>query len=143
MPDIKKSETLHASCVSVGTSAVLILGKSGAGKSALALELMGYGATLVADDRTVVEATEYGLKANCPASIQGKIEARGVGILLAEYLAYSYIRLVVDLDKDEADRLPPKRNAALLGLDIPLLYKPVHDHFPAAILQYLKAGRSA
>lgn len=143
MPDFVKPETLHASSVSVGNSAVLILGKSGAGKSALALGLMAHGAALVADDRTIVEATEYGLKASCPASIQGKIEARGVGILLAEFLPYSYIRLVVDLDKEEADRLPPMREVTLLGVNVPLLHKTVHDHFPAAILQYLKAGRSA
>jgi HPr kinase/phosphorylase len=37
---------LHASCVALNGRAVLITGKSGSGKSALALQLMAYGAML-------------------------------------------------------------------------------------------------
>ncbi|MEM9638850.1 MAG: hypothetical protein AAGA94_14475, partial [Pseudomonadota bacterium] len=48
------SDILHASCVACQGRAVLILGRSGQGKSGLALQLMAYGADLVADDRTQV-----------------------------------------------------------------------------------------
>jgi HPr kinase/phosphorylase len=142
MPDFEKSKTIHASCVASGVAAVLILGPSGSGKSALALELMSRGAKLIADDRTIVEITDYGVRASCPPAIRGQIEARGVGVLAADCLPFAYINLVVDLGASEADRLPPTRSFTLLGENIPLLHKPVHDHFSAAILQYLKAGRS-
>lgn len=46
---------LHASCVALDGRGLLILGPSGSGKSALALELMALGADLVADDRTEIE----------------------------------------------------------------------------------------
>lgn len=143
MPNYSKSKILHASCVTDGVSAVLIIGPSGSGKSALALELMSRGAMLVADDRTIVETTEAGVRASCPKTIRGKIEARGVGILAADRVQYGYVRLVVDLGATETKRLPQMRMFTLFGEDIPLLHNPVLSHFPAAILQYLKAGRSA
>ena len=45
---------LHATCVAVDGRGLLILGPSGSGKSALALQLIALGAQLVADDRTRV-----------------------------------------------------------------------------------------
>ena len=45
---------VHASCIAHRGRGLLILGPSGAGKSTLALEMMAYGAALVADDRTVL-----------------------------------------------------------------------------------------
>ena len=44
------SETLHASCVAIDGRAVLIEGRSGEGKSDLALRLIDRGAALVSDD---------------------------------------------------------------------------------------------
>ena len=68
-------------------AALLILGASGRGKSALALGLMAAGATLVADDRTHLHARRRRqLVASAPAAIAGLIEARGIGILKAEAL---------------------------------------------------------
>jgi len=43
--------TIHASCVAVDGKGLLITGASGSGKSALALQLMAFGAHLIADDR--------------------------------------------------------------------------------------------
>ena len=143
MPNYSTPEILHASCVTDGVSAVLIVGPSGSGKSALALELMSREAALIADDRTIVELTEGGVLASCPAAIRGKIEARGVGILAADNTQCGYVRLVVDMGTPETDRLPVMRTFTLFGENIPLLHNPAHGHFPAAILQYLKAGRSA
>ena len=52
------SETLHASCVAKQGCAVLICGRSGAGKSDLALRLIDRGATLVSDDYTIVRRVD-------------------------------------------------------------------------------------
>ncbi|HGG65172.1 MAG TPA: serine kinase, partial [Rhodobacteraceae bacterium] len=69
---------VHASSVAVDGKAVLVVGPSGSGKSALCLQLMALGATLVADDRTELISSESGLIARAPETIDGMIEARGV-----------------------------------------------------------------
>lgn len=134
-------QTLHASCVAVGDCAVLIRGASGAGKSSLALDLMAYGATLVADDQTTLRRCDHAVLAECPPSIRGRIEARGVGILAAATKTRAVLRLVVDMDGSERDRLPPRRETEVLGCTIALIYPTPNAHFAPAILQFLKGGR--
>jgi HPr kinase/phosphorylase len=135
---------LHASAVAVDGRGVLITGPSGSGKSALALELMGMGAQLVADDGVLLSrAPDGGVTARAPASIRGLIEARGVGLLRARAVDDVPLALVVDLSQVESDRLPPERTKTLLGTELPLLHKVESPHFSAAIRQYLAEGRSS
>lgn len=140
--DVSLMLRLHASTVAINARAVVICGKSGAGKSALALELLALGATLVADDITELTVENVRLIATCPQSIRGRIEARGVGILKADDAGPTPVALVVDLDASESERLPPFRSMTLAGVQLPCLHNPAHGHFPAAILQYMRAGRS-
>lgn len=135
-------DIIHASCVVLDRRGVLILGASGSGKSALALQLMALGAKLVADDRVILRASKGRLIAAAPGAISGRIEARFVGILRAEPAGPSPVKLVVDLDRAETERFPPRRSKNLLGISVPVLHNSDTRHFPAAILQYLKAGRS-
>lgn len=137
------AQVLHASCVAVEDRAVLITGCSGSGKSALALTLLAYGASLVADDRTIVERKGPALVASAPAPIHGLIEARGVGLLYAQTVDRCQVTLVVDLDQVETNRLPENRKITLCGCDLPLLHKVESPHFAPGILQYLKMGRKA
>ncbi len=138
------SETiLHASTVALGARAVLIRGASGAGKSALALQLMAHGAALVADDRTRLWIARGEVMADAPDTIRGMIEARGVGILAAVPAGPQPVRLIVDMDKAETERLPPMRQEPLLGISLPVVRKIEAPHFPAAILLYLSSGREA
>ena len=132
---------LHATTVAWQGRACLIRGASGTGKSALALQLMGYGAGLVADDRTILTETDAGVVASCPEPLLGLIEARGVGLLEAEPHPPCPVVLVVDLDRQETERLPPRRTADLLGHALPLVHDTGTGAFAASILQYLKAGR--
>lgn len=138
---------LHASCVALAGAAALILGASGRGKSTLALQLLALGGALVADDQTVLHLAQNGaeasLIADAPASLRGLIEMRGVGILHAPAHGPCAVRLVVDLDKVETERLPPLRRTVVAGLEMPLLHMVDSTAFPAAILQYLKHGRAA
>lgn len=135
---------LHASAVALRRDrGVLILGRSGAGKSALALRLMACGAHLVADDRVDLRLCDDGLWASAPPQIRGLIEARGVGLLSANALPGARIALVIDLDHEETERLPPMREAQYLGQSVPLVRFLRQDHFPAAIMQYLRGGRVA
>lgn len=136
-------QVVHASCAAVAGRAVLILGPSGSGKSTLALELLSRGAALVADDRTVLLRDGSGLVASVPETIAGMIEARGVGLLNAGYAGPTQVCLVVDMGKDETERLPPRRSTILLGVSLPLLHNTGTAAFAAAILQYLREGRRA
>lgn len=132
----------HATCVAIEGKGVLICGISGSGKSGLALELIGYGARLVSDDRTELRREGDEIRAKAPEAIRGQIEARGVGILHAETVEDVPITLVIDLDQQEKKRLPPNRTEQILGQTVPLLHRPGIPYFAASILQYLKGGRS-
>ena len=135
--------TLHASCVALEGRAALIMGPSGSGKSALALDLMSRGARLVADDRTEIALRDGHLVATCPPQIAGLIEARGVGLLRAEPLPEAVLALVVDLSVTEYERLPPFREFTLLGHPLALVHRVESGHFSAALMQYLRGGRNA
>src|SRR5690606_10273028 len=135
-------EIAHASAVALEGRAVLILGPSGAGKSSLALRLMALGCRLVSDDRTELRLVEGAVVASAPERLSGLIEARGVGLLLAEAVAAAPVVLAVDLGQQETARLPPWRSLDLLGQPVPCLHSVESEHFPASIVQYLRAGRS-
>jgi HPr kinase/phosphorylase len=140
----RSSETLHASCVAVGDRGLLILGPSGSGKSALALRLISLGAKLVSDDLTRVERIDGQLCATCPKpDLSGLIEARGVGLLRAPSQASANLVLAVDLGQAETDRLPPFRSVTILGVPLSLVLQVQNDHFPDALMLYVRHGRQA
>nr|WP_280517680.1 HPr kinase/phosphatase C-terminal domain-containing protein [Falsirhodobacter halotolerans] len=131
---------MHASSVAWQGRGVLILGPSGSGKSTLALALMAFGATLIADDRTEVRREGDTLHADAPAALAGLIEARGVGLLRADY-APAAVGLAVDLGRAETQRLPHMGHTSVLGIQLPLVPGAGRDHLAGSILQYLKCGR--
>ena len=134
---------IHATCLSLNGQGILLTGPSGSGKSALGLQLMAFGAHLIADDQTVLDLRGDQVFASAPPQIRGMIEARGVGILAAQAAPAAPVRLVFDMAQQETDRLPQDRHTILLGQKITLLHKVAYDQFPAAILQYIKGGRCA
>ncbi len=135
---------LHASAVALDPErGVLIRGASGSGKSLLALRLMALGASLVSDDRVDLRAEGGALIASAPEAIAGRIEARGMGILRADHLSQARITLLVDLDREEVERLPTCRKDRVLGVNLPLVLRVQHGHLDVAILQWLKGGRWA
>jgi HPr kinase/phosphorylase len=137
----RDADILHATTVALGAAGVLIIGPSGSGKSALALQLMALGADLVADDRTVVTATVDGIIATAPPALHGLIEARGLGILHAPVLDRVRLYLVVDMGQTEVTRLPPAREMVIKGHAINLVFGSASAHFPAALLAYVAGGR--
>ena len=120
------SETIHATCVAIDGRAVLIEGRSGAGKSDLALRLIDRGAVLVSDDRTLVlrEGSGGVLLASPPATIAGKIEVRGVGIVAMPHRERVPVALIVTL-AEEIERLPddppPTRHVAGVAVPVRML----------------------
>lgn len=99
---------IHASCVAIGRKGVLLLGESGSGKSDIVLRLIDAGATLVADDRTILWVKKGGLYATAPATIRGLLEIRGIGIVKMASRASVRVGLVVKL-AGEGARLPQTR----------------------------------
>lgn len=116
------SGTIHATCVAIDGLGVLIMGVSGSGKSDLALRLIDRGATLVSDDRCIVEASGEGsLSASPPAPLAGKIEVRGIGIVPMEFLPRITLALIVTLDGDPP-RMPDEGDSiAICDHALPLL----------------------
>ena len=115
------SETVHHSCVAIGGRAVLIAGRSGRGKSDLALRLIDRGAHLVSDDYTLVRRQQGRLLASAPDTISGKIEVRGVGILELPADRGVPVALLVDLDVDP-ERLPQGDGRRLIaGVEVPVV----------------------
>lgn len=137
-------DILHASCVAVDGRGLLILGPSGAGKSALAIRMVTLGAMLVSDDQTLVKVAAGRLIAACPRhEFKGIVEARGLGLLRAPSVETADLALVIDLGTAETDRLPPYRTVTILGSPLPLVLHPQNDHFPDALMLYLRHGRLA
>lgn len=129
---------MHGTAVAIGEVAVLLTGPSGAGKSSTALQLMAYGAQLIADDQVELFLGRGTVMVRKPATLPDLIEARGVGLLAAPLADPARLGLVVDMARLAKSRCPEPRNIQILGIDIPKLDKVEGSHFPAAILLYLK-----
>jgi len=111
--------SLHGTLVDISGVGVLIRGKSGLGKSEVALELVRRGHQLVADDRVDIYQRELGIiVGEAPDILKEYLEIRGIGILNIVKLfgAKSYkenkkVMLVVDLEKWD-----PKKDYDRLGI---------------------------
>jgi serine kinase of HPr protein (carbohydrate metabolism regulator) len=114
------SQIVHAGCVALAGRAVLIRGPSGSGKSDLALRLIDRGWVLVSDDYTSLSEAAGRLMASPPATIAGKIELRGVGILERPYRAEVPVALLVDL-AGPPERMPEADTAEYEGVTVPMI----------------------
>lgn len=127
----KPRELIQGTCVAWGNRAALLRGRSGSGKSDLALRFIALQAEgdcapmLVADDQIWVEHKgANGLVASPPPAIAGKLEARGLGVLEVPYLADAPLVLVVDLVADhQVPRMPPDplEQTMIAGVALPRL----------------------
>jgi HPr kinase/phosphorylase len=115
------SATLHATCVAIGARGVLLLGASGTGKSDLALRLIDRGALLVSDDGVEVRAEDGQAIATAPATIAGRMEIRGLGIVETPVMPDVPIALCIALASPE--RMPPETLPAreVAGIPVPIL----------------------
>ncbi|WP_085809841.1 HPr kinase/phosphorylase [Sphingomonas sp. TZW2008] len=118
--DVPLRETIHASTVAIGGRAVLIRGASGSGKSDLALRLIDRGAQLVSDDYTVIEARDGQLVASAPATIAGRIEVRGLGIVPCPPADPAVVALAVRVDAPP-QRMPEPEQDIIGGIAVPSL----------------------
>ncbi|WP_073142122.1 HPr kinase/phosphorylase [Litoreibacter ascidiaceicola] len=131
---------IHATCVAVDESGLLIVGHSGAGKSALALQLMAFGAELVADDRCELSDSSRGVMARRPDELPEAIEARGIGVLSAPSTGPVMISAIVDLDCTAQSRVPASSEVRLGDHLVRRLSSFDAPHMPAALFHFLKYG---
>jgi serine kinase of HPr protein (carbohydrate metabolism regulator) len=118
-------QPLHATVVALRLGGawrgVLIQGRSGAGKSDLALRLMQNGWRLVGDDWVEVFACEGALYAAAPATIAGRMEVRGLGLVDRPFLPFARIALSLRLTHEPVERMPEKAQDVIDGIAIPRL----------------------
>lgn len=123
---------LHGTCLSVGGEGVLLLGEPGSGKSDLALRLIdepGYGISgnftrseLVTDDQVLITRNDNKLVASSPSTIHGKLEIRGLGIVVLATQPSVPLVLVVKLQPySSIERIPDPAAFDVLGVALPLI----------------------
>ena len=129
--------TIHGCMVDVRGIGVLIVGKSGSGKSETAIGLLERGGSLVADDMVRVKHVGGELIATAPDLSRGYMEIRGIGIInVANLYGLASIRpdkrldLVVTLkpatDLNEVDRVGlESKTYELLGQQVVHVEVPV------------------
>lgn len=144
---MSEKHIIHGSCVEIGKtinppSAVLIRGKSGTGKSDLALRLIGEGAKLVSDDQVEIEEKDGKIIANAPKEINGLMEVRGLGLVQFDPVKDATVRLIVDLVKsrEEIERLPEREFEDIDGVGIAKLKLYPFDITATAKLRLALAG---
>lgn len=133
------TDNLYGVMMNIYGKGVMIIGKSGIGKSELALDLISRGHMLVADDRVDVSRIHNDIMCTAPKLLKRMLEIRGLGIVdVSKYfgantfLNKSYLDFIIKLvkleDTLETDRLNPiNEKMDVLGIQIPMLTIPVTE----------------
>ena len=124
-------ETFHGVFMDIHRLGVLILGKSGVGKSESALDLIQKGAKFIADD--IVEVRRISntkLIGSGPANIKYLMEIRGIGIVNTSVMDKREIEMVIELEQwnqnNEYERLGLEtKSYKILDLQLPYVIIPV------------------
>ncbi len=139
--------TMHGVLVDIYGVGVLIMGRSGIGKSETALELVKRGHRLVADDAVEIrQAEENDLVGHAPELIRYLLEIRGLGIINVMTLFgagavrdYKKISMVIRLEawreNRQYDRLGlDEERMRIMDTEIPLLTVPVRPGRNLAVI---------
>ncbi|RFC68564.1 MULTISPECIES: HPr kinase/phosphorylase [Mesorhizobium] len=143
------ADNLHGTAVILGDRGVFIQGRSGTGKTELALELLarvqscGQFARLVADDQLFTSSAGGKLLMTAPETIVGMVEVRGLGPRSIAVQGKAVIDLVVTLvDPKQAERMPESSFVTLHSVRLPELKLAAHNVHDAAsvVLAQLDIG---
>ena len=119
---LNDSLIMHATCVDINGSGVLIVGRSGSGKSSLAINLIALGSTLVADDQCEIVKKNNKLSVFKPTSLPSSIEIRGVGLVSVPMVVETSLDWVVNMDEPEKKRMPDLQFTEIDGYRIPTVF---------------------
>ena len=110
---LAESSIMHGVFMEVHGLGVLLTGKSGIGKSELALELINRGHRLIADDAP--EFARIGpdtIRGHCPVVLRGFLEVRGLGVINVQKMfgdsaikPSKNLRLIVQLKSSDDDEI--------------------------------------
>ncbi len=107
----------HGVLICMKNIGVFLIGKSGIGKSEIALQLIHQGAILICDDAPDLTADHDsgGLRGSCPEKFQGLMHLRDIGIInIIELLGQQYfkkkhsVNLIIEL-------IQPSQNEILVS----------------------------
>lgn len=141
--------TLHGVFMEVLGIGVLLTGRSGVGKSELALELISRNHRLIADDAPEFRRTAPDtLNGSCPAELSGFLEVRGLGVLDVRAMfgdsvikPNKNLRLIIHLQQmggeelAAIDRLQGSRQRQIiLDVEVPQITLPVAPGHNLAVL---------
>ena len=140
---------MHGVFMEVISVGVLITGRSGLGKSELALDLVSRGHRLIADDAPeFARIAPETINGTCPELLKNFLEVRGLGVLNIREMygdsaikSNKFLKLIIelippklDVPKTE-DRLRlSERKTDVLGIDIPTISLPVAPGRNLAVL---------
>lgn len=144
---LAESVILHGELVRVHGVGVMITGKSGMGKSEIALELIKRGHQLVADDRIDCYAMHNTLIGRTAPLLEGFMELRGVGIInigrmfgVGAYARKTEVELQIDLEPYDSDfdydrvGIEEKEYVDILGVKIMRIRIPVSSGRPMSTI---------
>ncbi len=148
-------EVLHGVLLDILGLGVLMTGESGIGKSECALDLVGRGHRLVADDTVEVKVRgESVLIGSCPELTRHYVEIRGLGLVnvtdlfgVAATRSSKRIELIVQLERWELGREYDRLGLTvdthdILGVSIPMIRMPVAPGRNVAMLVEVAARNS-
>lgn len=113
--------------VEIDEQAILLRGRSGSGRSDLALRLIDEGARLISDEQVELhrrgDQVFVSVPSVMPPNLIGRIEARGLGVVPVPCAADAkLLTWVFEMTaRDAIDRLPAALETIYLGVSIPLL----------------------
>lgn len=140
---LAESTYVHGEFLRIFGVGVLITGRSGMGKSEIALELIKRGHQIIADDRVDVYKMHNSLIGRTSKSIKGFMEMRGIGVInvarmfgITALAEQATVQLHIELepfnDTEEYDRIgiEEKEYSEILGVEILKLQIPVSPGRP-------------
>lgn len=144
----KKSKQIHGTSLQIlppknlatRPKTIMLLGKSGCGKSDLAFRLISQGrAKLISDDQTIIERRQNALFASAPKSIFGKLEIRHIGIVKIGALKTGKLDAIIYLETSpkKIERLPGPAHETLLDIQLPYHQLYSFDHSIFEKLEWL------
>ncbi|MBO42395.1 MAG: hypothetical protein CMM28_01595 [Rhodospirillaceae bacterium] len=119
----ERCKSVHGTVIAIDGNGLLLQGKSGSGKSDLALRFLEVGARLVADDQAILRVANGQVFAEAPPQLFGRLEIRGIGIVDVPVIPKVCVSMVVLLrPKNEIERLPESDSMEILGVTVPVIF---------------------